>query len=214
MIHAFLLFFLILVSCVTANKTYICGDRACLDKKEFKEYFAENLILEIETKKSKKYSNVDLVKLNKTTQDTKVNSEIETKLDSKMSKKEKRALLKNEKIKLKEERKTRAIIEKYKANEKKKLEKLKKNNKKNLNNLETSVVIKKEPIIEKTVNNPKLKTVKKKLDIVSNEKTIKTDKSEKNISICNQIKDCDIDKITELLIKKNKDKGFPDITIK
>ena len=53
--YIFFLFFLIFVGCVTAKKTYVCGDRPCLDKKEFKEYFAENLILEIETKKSKKY---------------------------------------------------------------------------------------------------------------------------------------------------------------
>ena len=31
-------------------------------------------------------------------------------------------------------------------------------------------------------------------------------------SICDKIKDCDIDKITELLIKKGKDKPFPNIS--
>ena len=47
------------------RSAYICGERECVDKKEFKEYFAKNLILEIQTKKSKK-AQVDLVMLNTT----------------------------------------------------------------------------------------------------------------------------------------------------
>ena len=33
-------------------------------------------------------------------------------------------------------------------------------------------------------------------------------------NICNEIKNCDIDKIAELLIKKGKEKEYPDITSK
>ena len=32
----------------------MCGDQACLDKKEFKKYFAQTLTLEIKAKKKKK----------------------------------------------------------------------------------------------------------------------------------------------------------------
>ena len=62
--HIFVFLFLILVSCSTSNKTYLCGDRACVDKKEFKEHFAKNLTIEIQSKKNKKNSSIDLVKLN------------------------------------------------------------------------------------------------------------------------------------------------------
>jgi len=32
----------------------MCGDRVCLDKNEFKEYFAKNLIFEVKAKPIKK----------------------------------------------------------------------------------------------------------------------------------------------------------------
>ena len=38
--------------------------------------------------------------------------------------------------------------------------------------------------------------------------------SEKQISICNGLKDCDIDKIEELLLKRNEEKNFPDIVLR
>ena len=37
-------------------------------------------------------------------------------------------------------------------------------------------------------------------------------KSPEKKNICDDVKDCDIDKITELLIKKGKGKPFPKIT--
>ena len=52
--YFFLLFFLIFVSCSSSKHTYMCGDQACLDKKEFKKYFAQTLTLEIKAKKKKK----------------------------------------------------------------------------------------------------------------------------------------------------------------
>ena len=63
----YLCLFLLLsfASCVNGQKTYMCGERACIDKKEFKQYFAENLIVEIQTIKDKKKTSVDLVKLNR-----------------------------------------------------------------------------------------------------------------------------------------------------
>ena len=62
--YTYILFILFFASCSTTNKTYMCGDRECLDRKEFKEYFAKNLIIEVQTKTNKKNNSVDLVKLN------------------------------------------------------------------------------------------------------------------------------------------------------
>jgi len=71
----FLLLFIGLFSCNTINnKTYICGDHTCIDNKESKEYFAENLILEIKNK-NKNISTVDLVNLNLKNTSSNVKSE-------------------------------------------------------------------------------------------------------------------------------------------
>ena len=66
--YVFFLFFLFVISCSTSKKVYMCGDQVCLDKKEFKEYFAQNLILEVQIKNKKKSPSVDLVKLNTNTE--------------------------------------------------------------------------------------------------------------------------------------------------
>ena len=61
----YILIFLILLSCNTTKKEYVCGDHLCVDKKEFNEYFSENLIIEISVRdKKKKKKSIDLVKLN------------------------------------------------------------------------------------------------------------------------------------------------------
>ena len=69
----YLLFFLFLLSCSSANKAYVCGDHLCADKKEFNEYFSKNLIIEIELKKKIKIEDSDLVKLNTDTSNKKKN---------------------------------------------------------------------------------------------------------------------------------------------
>ena len=66
--NIYLFCLLFLVSCSFTKNTYICGDHTCLDKKEFNEYFAENLIVEIKSNKFKKKTSIDLVKLNSPTQ--------------------------------------------------------------------------------------------------------------------------------------------------
>ena len=46
---------------------------------------------------------------------------------------------------------------------------------------------------------------------INKEIVTETSVTESKKSICNKIKDCDIDKIAEILIKKGKDKPFPNI---
>ena len=62
--YIYIFFFISLVSCGSTNQTYICGERKCIDKKEFKNYFAENLTVEVLEKKKDKKKAIDLVKLN------------------------------------------------------------------------------------------------------------------------------------------------------
>ena len=62
----FLLFCLILISNCSKPKTVlICGDHVCVNKKEAKQYFEENLTLEVKIVKKKKDKElVNLVELN------------------------------------------------------------------------------------------------------------------------------------------------------
>ena len=65
-----------------------------------------------------------------------------------------------------------------------------------------------ENIIDKTID---IKTNKKKM---SSNDSIQTDSVESTDpkSICDEIEDCDIDKIAEILVEKGKVKPFPNIS--
>ena len=203
-IYAFI--FVLLLSCNTVKKEYVCGDHPCIDKKEFNEYFSKNLTIEIKAQTNNKNKNEDLVKLN-------IDSEVIKKKDNKNYKKKEKIRLKNEKKKLKlekikllEERKIQRNEEKNRSEAakipqvNKKSEKLKKNKISN-NRQQVNKIANKTPVQKK----PLVKVIKKNASINSS-------KSESMKSICDEIKDCDIDKITELLIKKGKKKPFPSIT--
>jgi len=198
--YIFFLPFLLLVACMGNKNTYVCGDHPCINKKEFKEYFAENLIIEIQTQSpNKKNSTVDLVKLNTATFNSNKKGEI-------FSEKENKLRLKEEKAKLKEERKIKKIEKKNKIKQKKKLAKISKFNKN-----DGSVMI------DKTIDNNSSKIDSSKIKIKKDkvpkkEVASNSVKIENTLSICSEIKDCDIDKIAELLIKKGSEKGFPNIT--
>ena len=55
---------LLLVSCNKPKTVLICGDHICVNKKEAKQYFEENLSLEVKIIDKKKNVEVDLVELN------------------------------------------------------------------------------------------------------------------------------------------------------
>ena len=209
----YLIFFMLILSCSTVKKVYICGDHQCIDKKEFNEYFSKNLIIEIKSQEKKKKKNIDLVKLNTVSSAKEKKKEyINSKKEQKIKAVKEKKRLKIERVRLKEERKIRKIEEKIKAKKASIISKLPKstvytdetiNNKKNNNRDNTKNVFDKKQYQEK-----------KDLVKVPNKNTsFKSVSSNNVLSICGEIKDCDIDKITELLIKKGKDKPFPNITL-
>ena len=207
--YILLCLFTIFFSCNTMqSKTYICGDRACLDKKEFNEYFSNNLVLEIKIKKNKNDSVIDLVNLN--IKSSNLTDKKEKSLT--ISKKEQKNYIKMEKVKLKEKRKREKIDKKNQIIKQKNLAKLenKTNNKSNI--IIKDVLQKKKSITDtaKAFTEPK-KEINKKKDKIDIYKKIKTTKQ---LSICAELLDCDIDKITELLIKNGREKDFPDMTVK
>lgn len=204
-----LLIFLVLLSCNTVKKEYVCDGRPCVDKKEFNDFFSKNLSVEIFIPDNNKNNNIDLAKLNTGTSNSK-------KIDKKSERNKKRARFnekkekqKAEKIKLKQERKAKKKQKKIIKIEEKNLAKLEKNNikskKKNeiITNKEKSINSSDQIIVKKVVPN------KSNVYKEPNVNLIKT----KNIkNICDEIKDCDIDKIAEILTEKGKTKPFPNIS--
>lgn len=196
--YFFILLFLTLLSCAPGKKVFICGDRPCIDKKEFDKYFAENFIIEIQPNKKKKEKIIDLVKLNTSYKEKKNTNKKNSNLaNNKLNKKEERAILKAQKVRLKNERKLDKIKRKNKIKEEKTLAKL--NKKRSSKKIKTAA----KNIDEKKISN-KNNSLKKTKDISNIGNTA-------NKNLCEDIKDCDIDKIADLLIKKGKEKKFPSI---
>ena len=214
--YLYFLFFILIVSCSVTKKTYMCAERPCVDKKEFNEFFAKNLTIEIQKKIKKKKTTVDLVKLN--TGEKKVQKmNISSRSDyEKLKKKEQKLIIKAERARLKNERKTIKILERKKTKEKKRIAKLNKNNYKK----KIKIKADKENIINPTlIQNKSATTLPVKTKNLNVKKLKKSEEFESSLSlnqtgICKDIKDCDIEKIAELLIKQGQEKNFPDITSK
>jgi hypothetical protein len=202
----------LLVSCGTTKKTFICGDRQCIDKKEFKEYFDKNLIVEIQTKKQKKNLSIDLAKLNtlSTDQAQKNNSLIN--VNKKNQERTKKIALKSERALIKEQRKIKKSLEKKRIKEEKKLIKTKKNPKtEEINNVVMKE--KRDVLFQKSSESlSELPNQKDKTNLIGDKGLFKSIKTGNQLSVCAEIKECDIDKISELLIKKGIEKDFPDIS--
>ena len=59
-----ILFLLLLTSCVKPKSVLICGDHECINRAEAKQYFEENLILEVKIISDKEELTYDLIDLN------------------------------------------------------------------------------------------------------------------------------------------------------
>tara|TARA_B100000579_G_scaffold312243_1_gene261816 strand:+ start:948 stop:1514 length:567 start_codon:yes stop_codon:yes gene_type:complete len=180
-----ILFIFLITSCSSNKIIFICGDHECIDKKEAKEYFENNLSIEVKTfDKPDHY--LDLVELN--------NNEFNKKAKNNENLNEKKVMkIKNDQLKnqIKKERKLAKIRNKNKIKEEKRLAKIKKKEEKRMSK------------INKKKYNKKNKYKNKKL----NESTI-VKKSE----ICSIISKCDIDEISKFLLKKGNEKRYPDLS--
>ena len=154
------IFLFFLISCSTpfskVERVYICGDHECKNDKEIKEYFANNISIEVFTVETSKNQDerFDLAELNM----------LEDKLKS------------DDKIKISEKKQK---IKKD-INERQRIAKL------------------------------KIKKIEKPQKII---KTVKTKPPSKItfIRICKNLKECDIDKISKIIMDIGKEKDFPDI---
>ena len=196
----YIIFFLLILSCSTTKKNYVCGDHPCINKKEFNEYFSNNLIIEIESRNNPKDKSANLVLLNTNSLQEKKNTKAQNKKNKKIEAKERKERLKAEKNRLKEVRKIRKKEEK---NNLQKLKIVKRNKKNEIQNNNKQV----NKIVDKII-----KVKKPSINEIKTVTSINSTKSESMKSICDEIKDCNIDKIAELLKKKGEDKPFPNIS--
>lgn len=182
---AFIIFLIsfILLSCSSTKKVYVCGDHICINKAEAKQYFDENLTLEIRVITRNEVKKFDLVQLN---------------TKSEINEKKPFNKLKIKKLNEKEEKKQKSIIK-----ERKKLAKLKIKKDKNLGTKKDDIVKKKKKRF-KFLDKKEKTVAKKKFNV--KQTVYKKD-------ICQIIDKCDIDNISNYLIKAGKNKGYPDLTV-
>lgn len=201
---------LFLISCVGVKKEYVCGDRPCLDKKDFNEYFLQNLTVEIMPQKDKKIKNNNLIILNTKSENIKKPNQKTSKSEEKLKKKVEKQKLKAEKIRLLEERKIKKAELKLKKKKNKRITK----SYKPVDASKKSIIDKKNKKDHQTINVVNKTTVKKSniKEVKKSDIKINLVRSQNVKSICDSIKDCDIDKIAEILIKEGKEKPFPSIT--
>ena len=174
------LFFFIIVfiyACSKQQSILICGDHECINKTEAKQYFEENLTIEVQIISKEKKSSFDLVDLNlgEKERDIKV---FKNNNNNKIVKKLSREEIKTKKSELRKKKEN----SKLKTNKKKNIEIVKKNN-----NLKNDIKKK----VQKSYNK----------DVAS-------------FDICTKLEKCDIDSITDYLIKVSKEKDFPNISLR
>ena len=163
--------FLFLFSCSNkAAQVYICGDHPCVNKKEMKEYFDNNISIEVFTIISDKEKKITLVDLNLVKDGDKKDRKKSKNLSSVKSKEDVKKIIKKRrklaKLKLKEN----------KVKGQKKVDKISKIKSKNAFKGK-----KKEPITF--------------------------------VRICKNLKECDIDKISKIIMDMGRKNPFPDITV-
>ncbi len=175
----YLLFFIMvfIYSCSKQQSILICGDHECINKTEAKQYFEENLTIEVQIISKEKSSSFDLVDLNlgEKEREIKVFKNNKNKIVKKLSREE---------------------IKTKKSELRKKKEKSKLKNNKNDKKIE----------IVKKNNNLKNRTKKKVQKSYNKDIT--------SFDICTKLEKCDIDSITDYLIKVSKEKDFPNISLR
>jgi len=184
-----ILLFPLIFSCSKSRTVLICGDHICVNKTEANQYFEENLSLEVKIidKKNKKEFNLVELNLHPNSKNIRKVNIKKKEITNKVVKK-----LSNDEI------------NKIKLNIKKKKKKnIKKLVKKNTKNVKEN----------KDVSLRKTNKESNKINSYTKEKKNKNKRKEV-VDICSLIEKCNIDEISNFLLKQGNKKGFPDITIR
>ena len=179
----FLIFALfILTNCNKPKTVAICGDHICVNKLEAKQYFEENLKLEVKIINKQENKQIDLVQLN-------LNENYKT----------------DRKISIDKKKKTSQEIKVLSPLEIKNIKKDINKKKNKVRNFKKSTQHKKTLKVsaDENINKKQKKKIKHK------EKTLNS--SIEVVDICTIIKRCNIEEISKYLIKQGKNKNYPDI---
>ena len=177
--------FLFIFGCSKTKTVLICGDHVCINKAEAKQFFEENLTLEVKIINQNIKKEVDLVELNLKNNDK----------EKKISITQKEAT--NKDLKILSDIEKKDIKDKIKQKNKEKKEQKNKKIVKKINKKETE------------------KNYLKQTKITNNKKNAQKDvnKSKNQIEdVCSLINVCNIDEISKYLLKMGKNKDYPDIT--
>ena len=177
--------FLILTNCSKPKTVLVCGDHVCINKKEAKQYFEDNLTIEVKIINKKVKNETNLVELN-LKQDDDGNKKIS--VLSKNKTKENLKTLSNEEIK-KIKKNIKKKNREKKISKKTKVDTAEKNIQK-IDNLKKSDKLKVKQVKKNSVN-------KNRLEIVD---------------VCTIVEKCSIDEIAKYLLEQGRKKDYPDIT--
>ena len=178
-----ILIFFFFSNCSKPKTVLICGDHVCVNKAEAKQFFEENLSIEVKIVNQKADKQIDLIELN-------LNDNISGKREVKAFKKDKT----NEKLKKLSKKEIEDIKKSMKKRKKKEIAKkiVSKNDDKNKRKL-------KKVKIKKTRDSKILKN-----NVYKKQKEI--------VDVCSIINKCNIEEISKYLLNEGKNKKFPDIT--
>ena len=182
---ALVLILTFLLGCNKPKTVLICGDHVCVNKAEAKQYFEENLSIEVKViKKKSKKNKIDLVQLN---------------LDENINKKRR--------VTIKEKIETNQNIKELSKSEKREIKsKIKIKNKELNKKTDKKLFVRTPDKKNKDLGKNKLD---KKIDInnINNKKGAVID-------VCSILEKCEISEITKYLIKQGQNKKYPDITLR
>ncbi len=193
----FLIAFFFLSSCSKPKTVYICGDHICINKSEAKQYFEENLSIEVKVINKKKDKNMSLVELNLKENNLGRN---QVTISSKQKTNRKLRTLSNEEVvKIKKKIKNEKMVNKL--------------NKEKANKDNIKIVSKENNFKEKKVKNTK--TLIKKIakpEKINNSNKVVNKNTDELVDVCTILEKCSIDEISKYLIKTGMKEDFPDIT--
>lgn len=171
-------------NCSKPKSVLICGNHVCINKAEAKQYFEDNLTIEVKILDNKSKKNIDLIELNLNKDES---GKKQVRLISKKKTNKKIKILNNEEI------------DKIKANIK---------NKKKKRKIIKNDANKKEKITNKKISK-KIKKKQKENKLTFN---IENKKRAEIADVCTLIDKCNIDEISKFLIKQGNKKNFPNIS--
>ena len=171
-----------MISCSKPKTSFICGDHICVNKDEAKQYFEENLTIEVQIFEKNNSQEKNLVQLN-------LNENFETK----------------RKISVYQKNKTNKDLKVLSNDEIIKIKKKIKSKNKDKKIVKKIITKNEDPVLEKKVKKNKM------IKNVINQNNVSKINND-IVDVCTILEKCSIEEISKYLLEKGNKKDFPDIT--